>query len=111
MAACSKARASGFDPSNPLHCATQFELYSIIARHQGNQKSASGYGARSQWYADRARALPENERTPAVIAELGNRIAASPDGGLALATACKNRQDADPGFQRLVQQAKAAATR
>jgi hypothetical protein len=111
LSACSKANASELDPSNPLHCATQFQVYSSIARQQGDEKGARGYGARSQWYVDRARSLPAEQRTPEALNELGNRVLAAPDGGLALATECKKRQDADPEFQRLVEQAKAAAGR
>jgi hypothetical protein len=107
LSACGKANASDFDPSNPLHCAAQFESYSIIARQQGDETKARGYGARAQWYVDRARSLPAEQLTNDALLVLGNGIAAQPDGGLALATECFKRQDADPDFQRLVQQAKA----
>ena len=108
LSACSAANASGFDPSNPLHCAAQFESYSIIARLQGDTAKAGGYGARSQWYVDRARALAAEQLTPAALEALGNKIAAQPDGGLALATECLKRQDADPDWQRLVRAAGTA---
>jgi len=110
LSACGKANASGFDPSNPLHCATQFETYSIIARQQGDETKARGYGARAQWYVDRARSLPGEQLTKEALLVLGNGIAAQPDGGVALATECFKRQDADPDFQRLVQRAKAEST-
>jgi hypothetical protein len=108
LSACSKANASGFDPSNPLHCAAQFEEYSIIARQQGDERTARGYGARSQWYAERARSLPAEQRTMEALTDLGNRVAAQPDGGAELAKKCWDQQDADPAFQRLVRKAKEA---
>ena len=111
LSACGKANASRFDPLNPLHCAAQFELYSIIARHHGDEVKARGFGARSQWYADRARSFPAEQLTIGALTDLGNRIAARPDGGLALATECLKRQDSDPSVQRLVRQAKAGAGR
>jgi hypothetical protein len=84
------------------------ESYSIVARHQGKLDLAGGFGARSQWYAERARSLPAEQLTPAALNNLGNKIAAQPDGGAALATECIKRQDADPGFQRAVRKAKEA---
>ena len=107
LCACSKANASGFDPSNPLHCAAQFEAYSIVAKRQGDEVKARGFGARSQWYAERARALPAEQLTQQALLDLGNRIAAQTDGGLALATECFKRQDADPDFQRRVHEDEA----
>jgi hypothetical protein len=111
LSACSKASASGFDPANPLHCAAQFEAYSIVAKQQGDEDKARGFGARSQWYAERARSLPADQLTMEALTDLGNKIAAQKDGGLALATKCFKRQDADQDFQRQVREAKAAASR
>lgn len=108
LSACGKASASVFDPANPLHCAAQFESYSIIARRQGQEGEARGLSVRSQWYAQRARSLSAEQLTRAALNELGNKIVAQPDGGLALATECLKRQDADPDVQRLVQKAKKA---
>jgi len=108
LSACSKASASGFDPTNPLHCAAQFESYSVLARHQGDERKAGAFGARSQWYAERARSLPAEQLTSEAVNDLANRIEAQPDGGLALATECMKRQDADPDYQRLVRKAKEA---
>lgn len=107
LSACGKASASGFDPANPLHCAAQFEAYALVARRQGQEDKARGFGARSQWYVERARSLPPEQLTPAALDDLGNRIAAQADGGEALATACMKQQDADPDFQRAVSEASA----
>ncbi|WP_447727767.1 hypothetical protein [Sphingomonas koreensis] len=98
---CSGADASDLDAANPLHCAAQLEGYAILARQQGNEKLARGFEARSQWFADRVRALPANERTPDIINAIAEKVAAAPDGGEALATACFKRQDADPEFKQL----------
>ena len=102
LSACGKANASGFDPSNPLHCAAQFSSYEVIARNQGDERKSKGFGARAQWYADRARSFPADQLTQEALNDLGNKIAAQPDGGLALATECFKRQDADPEFQKLL---------
>jgi hypothetical protein len=51
--------------------------------------------------ASRALTLPLNQRTSDVIKEVAEKVAAAPDGGLALATACFERQDADPRFREL----------
>lgn len=101
LSACNRANASEFDPSNPLHCAAQFESYSIVAKQQGNDAKSKGFGARAQWYADRARTMPADQITPEALNKLGDRIAAAPDGGIALATECMKRQNDDPDFQRL----------
>ena len=102
LSACSQASASSsFDPSNPLHCAAQFESYHILAERMGDEKSAIHYGFRAQWYVERARSLPTERLSTEALVELSNRIAAAPDGGLALATECKKRQDADPSFPRV----------
>jgi hypothetical protein len=102
LSACGEASASSsFDPTNPLHCAAQFESYHILAKQMGDEKSATHYGFRSQWYAKRARSLPKEQRTTEALTELGNSIAAAPDGGLALATECAKRQEADPSFPRV----------
>lgn len=106
LSGCGEANASGFDPSNPLHCAAQFQSYETIARQQGGA-SAGAYGARSQWYVDRAK-LSEADLTPEALEVLGNKILAQADGGLALATECMKRQDSDPDWQRLVLAAKTA---
>lgn len=100
LSACGKASASSFDPANPLHCAAQFESYHILAKRTGDEKSAAHYGFRSQWYAERARSLPKEQLSTEALDELGKRIASAPDGGLALATECQKRQDADPAFPR-----------
>jgi hypothetical protein len=101
---CSKANASDFDPANPLHCAAQFSAWEVVARNQGDDRKSKAMGARAQWYADRARSLPADQLTDQAMNELGNKIAAQPDGGLALAKACWEHQDADPDFQRLLHQ-------
>ena len=107
LSGCSEANASGFDPSNPLHCAAQFQSYEIIARQLG-EAGAGGFGARSRWYVDRARLLSEKQLTPEALEVLGSKIIAQADGGLALATECMKRQDLDPDWQRLVLAAKTA---
>ena len=99
--ACAKASASSFDPANPLNCASQFESYHILAKRMGDEKSAAHYGFRSQWYAERARSLPKEQLSADALERLGERIASAPDGGLALATECQKRQDADPSFPRV----------
>jgi hypothetical protein len=104
LSGCSEANASGFDAANPLHCAAQFESYAVLARQQGDEQKARGFGARAQWYAKRARSLPAEQLTPAALNELGNQIVAAPDGGLALATECWNRLEADPEYQRFFHQ-------
>ena len=103
LTGCGEASASGLEAANPLHCAAQFESYSPLARQEGDEPKARGFGARAQWYAKRARSLPAEQLTPAALNELGNRIAAAPDGGLELATECMRRQEADPDWQRLIQ--------
>jgi len=102
LAGCSKANASGFDPANPLHCAAQFTAWQIVARNQGEDRKAKALEARAQWYASRARSLPADQLTPEAMNDLGKRIAAQPDGGVALAKECWTREDADPEFQRFV---------
>ena len=97
---CSEASAAGLDPSNPLHCAAQLESYSIIARQQGDVTKDRGFGARSQWYVDRAKSLGL-DLTESALINVEKRILATADGGLALATECVKRQDADPDFRRL----------
>ena len=104
LSGCGEAHASEFDAANPLHCAAQFESYSILARQQGDEQKARGFGARAQWYAKRARSLPAEQLTPAALNELGNRIAAAPDGGLALATECWNRLEADSEYRQYTAQ-------
>ena len=104
LSGCGEANASSFDAANPLHCAAQFESYSILARQQGNEQKARGFGVRAQWYAKRARLLPAEQLTPAALNDLGKRIAAAPDGGLALATECWNRLEANPEYQRFIRQ-------
>jgi hypothetical protein len=103
VSSCSKANASGFDPTNPLHCAAQFSTWEIVARKRGEERKALALGARAQWYAVRARS-DFDKMTPAQVLDFSNRIAAQPDGGLALAKACWERQDADPEFQKLLRQ-------
>lgn len=92
---CSEADAEGLDPSNPLHCAAQFESYSIIAKQQGDLTKARGFSARSQWFVNRAKARGLDLSGAALI-DVERRILATSDGGLALATECMKRQDADP---------------
>lgn len=103
---CGKANASSFDPSNPLHCAAQFSSWEIVARNKGEERKSKALGARAQWFADRARSLPADQLTDRAMNELGNRIAAQPDGGLALGKACWERQDSDPEFQKLLHQGR-----
>jgi len=102
LPSCGKASASSsFDPSNPLHCAAQFEAYHILAKQMNDKQSAVHYGFRSQWYVNRARSMPKEQLSKEALKELGDRIAAAPDGGLSLATECKKRQDADPSFLKV----------
>ena len=101
LPACDKAGATSLDPTSPLHCAAQFESYHILAKRMGDKDSAVHYGFRSQWYAERARSLPQEQRSDEALEELGDRIAAAADGGEALAAACQSRQDADPSFPRV----------
>ena len=108
LTACSKANASGLDASNPLNCAAQFSRYSTIARQQGDVALAGAFGARAEWYVNRARGIAPERPTDAALEELGRKIVAQGDGGLALATECMKRQDADPDFQRVVREAKRA---
>lgn len=92
------------EATGPLHCAAQMEGYAIIAKMQGNEKLSKGFEARSQWFSQRARALPPAERTPEIIRAISEKIAAAPDGGEALATACMERQNADADFKRYARQ-------
>jgi len=101
LSACSKANASELDPSNPLHCGGQFQAYAFIAKQQGDDLKEKGFVLRAAWYGERARSLAA-ELTPEARIELADRIASAPDGGLALATACLKRQEADPDWQRLI---------
>ena len=100
VAGCSEANAEGLNPSNPLHCAAQFESYSIIARQQGDLAKERGFGARSQWYVNRAKSQGL-DLTKAALLDVEKRISATSDGGLALASECMKRQDADPNFRDL----------
>jgi hypothetical protein len=101
VAGCAEANAKGLDPSNPLHCAAQFESYSIIARQQGDVAQERGFGARSQWYVDQAKSQGIDLKD-AALRDVEKRISATSDGGLALATECMKRQDADPTFRELI---------
>lgn len=100
MTGCGEADAKALDPSNPLHCAAQFESYSIIARQQGDVAKERGFEARSQWYVDRAKAQ-DLELSDAALRDVEKRISATSDGGLALATECMKRQDADTSFKNM----------
>lgn len=102
LSACGKANASGLDPSNPLHCGAQFLSYSYLAKQQGDQLKEKGFALRAAWYGERARSLGVGVLTPKARSELADRILSAPDGGLALATACFKRQEADPDWQRLI---------
>lgn len=109
VGACSAANASELSPANPLHCAMQFESYHLLAKRMGKESEARHYGARAQWYTVRAKSvLPADQLSPTALATLEKKVLAAPDGGLALATECFNRQDADPDYQRLVGEAKKA---
>lgn len=101
-AACSQANASGLDPANPIHCAAIFQSYSLIANAQGGEGAGRGWAARSQFYMERARTLPPENLTDAALLDVGNRVAALTDGGLALATECTKRLEADPEFKALM---------
>ena len=103
LSACSKANASGLDPSNPLHCGAQFQSYSSVAKQQGDELRTKGFAVRAAWYVERARSLGVEPLTPHARSELADRILSAPDGGLALATACFERQEADNDWQRLIQ--------
>ena len=109
VVACGKASAAEYDPTNPLHCALQFQSYSILAKTMGQEERSKGFGARSHWYLMEAKktVAPEQLKREALV-ELGNKIVANPDGGLALASECMKRQDADEDFQRVVRKAKEA---
>lgn len=112
VAACSEANAAELSAANPLHCAMQFESYHILAKQMNKESEARGYGARAQWYTDRAKAaLPADQLTPTALAELEKKVLGAPDGGLALATECFKRQDADPEFQRLLKTAASSRAR
>lgn len=99
IAGCSQASAAGLDPSNPLHCAAQFESYSILARQQGDVRKDRFFGARSQWYVNRAKARGINLSDAALI-DVEKRVMATADGGLGLAKECLKRQDDDPEFPK-----------
>jgi hypothetical protein len=102
LSACSKANASGLDPSNPLHCGAQFQSYSFIAKQQGDDLKQKGFALRAAWYGEQARSVGAQQLTPNAQSELADRILSAPDGGLALATECFKRQEADPDWQRLI---------
>ena len=103
VGACSEANAAELSPTNPLHCAMQFESYHVLAKQMGRESEARQYGARAQWYTDRAKSvLPAERLTRTALNTLEKKILEAPDGGLALATECFKRQDSDPDFQRLL---------
>jgi len=104
--ACSKANASSLDPANPLHCAAQFSAWEVAVRKVGDERKAAVMSARAQWYADRARSLPADQLTEGAMMQLGNTVAAQPDGGKAFAKECWDRQDASPEFQAMLHQGK-----
>jgi hypothetical protein len=99
LAACGAAEASTFDAGNPLHCLVAFSSYEKLAELKGDHKLARGIGFRAQWYADQVKQLPEKERSAEASESLAARFLAEKDGGLALATECFRRQDADPAFK------------
>lgn len=92
LSACSAAKATVFDAANPLHCLIAFETYSTLAKRKGDMNVSRGFAARAQWYANR---VPAKTQVPD---ELVEEYLALSDGGLALSTACMERQDADPSF-------------
>lgn len=104
LAGCNKASAASLDPSNPLTCAMSFQDYALRAGRTGNDTAARMLDARSQWFVGRAKSvLPADQFTNDALKDLGDRVAAAPNGGLDLIKDCTKRQNADPEFKRLSQ--------
>ena len=97
---CAKAQASDLDPSNHLHCAAQFQSFASIAKARGEE--GRGWDARAKFEVNLAKEIPGADLSDAALASLENRILAASDGGLALATECLKRQEADPAFRKLM---------
>ena len=99
LAGCAKASASNIDSENPLACAFQFQVNSVLLKKQGDVALATSFHSRAKWYAQRARAMPEDQRSDAVLDKKTDTQASDPAKALALTKECVARQDADPAFR------------
>ena len=98
VTACGRAEAADLSPNNPVHCGVQFESYSQVAKLQDNRALERGFGARAQWYIEKAKRQGLDLSEEALLA-VSDKIAAAKDGGLALATECTRRLEGDPEYR------------